>query len=298
MDQIADFTPDDTYSDFTNRVTVTGQSLDDMEISYAEERLGSLNGTFGWWQGPEEFTVWYSTDMSRRAKNPRLQVLESSTGIMFQLSGEVKEGISYIDPNHKYCIVTVTAPNLIPVLLEALGLYVAASKIYDLAKAYGLGLNGGITKPLGRIMQKAAIELALNALGSVVSFQYEIWGCPLGYVKRDYSASANDVELQQQLGMVVEQKHEGFLCYTAADCQGVADFEMKLAQLQRNRVTFSKLAHLKDEVGDVITIPHPYTGNAVKLLINGLTRRYKPAGKDEDGYFKDEVEGWVICWRE
>lgn len=288
--QIVNFTPDDSFSDLVNRITVTGQSLDDIEVMYDEERLGSLSGTIGWWGYKKDFTVYYSDDMSVRAKQPRLKVIESTSSIMFQLAGSVTERIRYIDPYHKYCIVEVKAPNLIPMLLTAIGMYTHACVIGDFAPSMG-----GMTVPFGRIYNGVALTLITMILGSVCNYQYEIWGRPCGYVKRDYVASANDVELQTQIGHVIEQKEEGFLCHTQAHCQYIADFELLLAQLQRNRTSLEKIAHLKDEVGDVISVPHPYTSNPVKLMITDLKRKYKPATlEDKDGHFTDDVKGWTL----
>lgn len=215
--------------------------------------------------------------------------------MMFQLAGQVTEQISYIDPENKYCIVTIEAPNLIPLLIAGLALYAKGLTLADWVKTYGVGATGGFTIPWGRTIEGVGLMIVLNVLASVANYQFEIWGCPIGYVKRDYIATADDADLQQQLGMVIPQKEEGFLCFTPAHCQYVADFERDLAKLQRNRVTFTKIAHLQDEVGDIISVPHPYTGNTVKVFITKLTRKYKPATLDDnEGYFTDTIEGWIV----
>jgi len=285
--QLIEFTPDDSFGDLTNRITVTGQSLDDIEVLYSEERLGGLAGTIGWWGFNGNRTVYYSDDRSKRAKFPRLKIIESSTSIMFDLAGSVTESISDTDPFNKYCVVSIEAPNLTPILVAAIAGWVSAHYIPDKVAS----TVAGLTIPWGRVIESTFLLIALNVLGSVANYQFEIWGRPMGYVKRDYAASADDVTLQEKLGMVVEERHEGFLCYTQDMCQTVADFEMLLAQCQRNRVSFSKTAHLQDEVGDILSVPHPYTGNALKILVAGLKRRYLPGN---DGHFLDEIEGWNV----
>lgn len=293
--KLIDFTPNDAFSDLTNRFIVTGQSLDDIELMYTEERIAEQNGTVGWWGCKKDLIIWYSGDMSRRAKHPRLNVLESPVSMGFQLSGGVSIGISYIDTNHKYCIVEVNVPNLIPVLVGALAVWIAAHYIPDEVIVGGVGASAGVTIPIGRIIESVSLILVMNVLGSVANYRFEIWGQPVGYVKRDYTAQADDATLQQQLGMVIPQKEEGFLCSTPTHCQYVADFERDLAVLQRNRVTTGKIAHLKDEVGDVISLPHPYTNNTIKTLITKLNRKYKPSTlTDDEGHFTDTVDGWVI----
>lgn len=285
--KIIDYTPDDSFSDLVNRVTVTGQSEDDIEVMYAEERLAGLSGTFGWWGGRKDYTIYYSDDRSKRAKFPRLRVIDSSSSIMFSLAGSVTEYISETDPYHKYCVVTIDAPNLTPILVGAIAGWVSAHYIPDKVAS----TIAGLTIPWGRVIESTFLLVALNVLGSVASYQYEVWGNPLGYVKRDYSASADDETLQQQIGMVIEERQEGFLCHTQEQCQTVADFEMDLTMLQRKRVSFTKIAHLQDEVGDIISIPHPYTSQSLSVMIAGLKRKYLP---ENDGHFLDEIEGWRV----
>jgi hypothetical protein len=77
--QLLSFSPDDTFSDFTNRVTVIGQERTFTEVTYAEECVQTLNGTVGWWGYNNDFTIWYSDDHARVCRNPRLKVIETAT---------------------------------------------------------------------------------------------------------------------------------------------------------------------------------------------------------------------------
>ena len=83
--------PDDSFSDFVNRITVTGEERNHIEVMFDEERVGNLNGTVGWWGYKKTFDVYYSDDRSRRCRHPRLHVLESATCIGFKLMGGVSE---------------------------------------------------------------------------------------------------------------------------------------------------------------------------------------------------------------
>lgn len=293
-DQIIRYVPNCTDSDFVNRITVTGQSLDEIEVTYSEERLAQLSGTIGWWGCKNDYVVYYSTDMSRRAKSPRLVVLEAASSIMFQLAGSVSERISYVDPANKYCIVTIKVPNLLPVLLSGVALWSASFAVPDMVVTGGKYVQFGVTIPVGRILEGVGGMLVMQVLGSFANYQFEIYGRPLGYVKRTYSGTANDTDLQNEIGYVIENKYDGFLCHLPAHCQDVANLELAIAMAQRNQVSITKIAHLQDEVGDIISVPHPYSGAAVKMLIASLTRRYKPANRTEEGYFIDEIEGWVV----
>jgi len=288
-DTIIDYSPDDSFTDFTNRIVVTGESLEDTEVVYAEERVGSLNGTVGWYGFKKDYKIWYSDDKSRRVRFPRLEVIETSTSILFQLSGKIRERISERDINDKYCVVEVSAPNLIPLLIAAIGTYTAGLIIGD-----GAPPMGGMTIPIGRVIEGVGMYLAMMVLGSIGNFQYEIWGRPVGYVKRSVSNEANDLEMQQLIGEKITNKIEGFLCDTSARCLDVANFEMSIAKAQRNRIRITKIAHLQDEVGDVVQFIHPYSDVYFKVFITNINRKFKRKDNSGDGYFYDDIEGWVI----
>lgn len=295
-DQFFEFSPDDSYSDFTNRILVTGQSLDELEVLHDEERVSSLNGTIGWWGFNKDFKIYYSEDQSKRAKYPRLEVIETSTSIMFKLAGKITEQISEIDNiEHQWCIVEVKAPNLIPVLLVAISLIAAGMLAFDWATVTGSPVaQTGPSWSVGRIIANAGMIMAMMVLGSIGNFQYAIWAQPIGYVKRQVSAYEDDLILQQKIGEIIVEQIDGFLCNTAIRCKDVAEFEMLVTKAQRNRVKVKKIAHLQDQEGDTISFPHPYTGNEIKMFVTDLRRTYKQTTETSDGYFYDELEGWVI----
>lgn len=284
---IISFAPDDRYSDFTNRVNVTGMERGYLEVQYAEERVGKLNGTVGWYGYKNEFIVNYSEDRSRTCINPRLVVLETATSIGFELGGKVSEYISYVDPENKYCIVTVSAPNLIPALTAAVAGYIGCYWLPD-------NVAGTVTSRIGTRVQAIfglAIMMILSAIGN---FQFEVWATPVGRVRRTVQGSADDEEHQHEIGRVVARKLEDPLCYSVADCETVAGQELLISRLQRSRVKVTKVAHLQDEEGDTLQLPHPHTGDPVRLIAANIKRRMQiPEGQNGDGYFIDDIGGWV-----
>ena len=195
-DYILNLTPDMSYSDFTNKITVTGEEENFIEVLHDEERVASLDGTLGWWcfvnDGNIHYTVRYSEDESKRVRYPRLVVIRSSTSMVMSLAGGISEGISYIDPNDKWCKVQIDGPNLIPELLAGVALIGVAMWIGDGVIAWG----GGWTRPVGTAIAFAGSIVVSNVLGSMANFQYEIWGRPVGEVRRSISYSVNDYELQ------------------------------------------------------------------------------------------------------
>lgn len=289
LTKIIEYSPDDKYSDFTNRVTVTGQERDFTVVIFPEERVAGISGTIGWWGCSKDHVVWFSYDKSRRVINLRLVVLETAMSIPMELAGKLHESLTECPESgdNKYCTVEVKAPNLIAALVANTAGAMAASFIPDFVVSYG----GGITIPIGRVIQQIEVMLCTLILGSTANYQYDIYGQPLGSIRRSVQATADDTEHQAEIGCVVEQKIEDPLCYSTADCALVAAFELMVAQMQRKRVTITKVAHLQDEDGDTIRFKHPISGQNIDLFVTDLRRRFK---KGNDGYFLDEIDGWVV----
>lgn len=286
------YSPDDKYSDFTNRVTIQGQELDFTTVTFDEERIAQISGTLGWWGCKADHVIWFSDDKSRRCVNPRLNVLETTTSIPFQLQGSISEYLEECGPadDNKFCTVYVSAPNLVPQLVSAISMVAAGLALGDYAPP-----DGGMTIPIGKILEKAGLIWALMILGSVANYQIEVWAQPLGSVRRSVQSTWDDTEHQTEIGAVVPQVITDPLCYSAADCYEVASFEGMVVQMQRRRVSITKVAHLQDEEGDTIRRVHPYSGQNIDLFIARLRRSLVvPSPGEGDGHFTDEIEGWVV----
>lgn len=289
--RITEFTPEDSYSNYTNRVIVTGEEDNYIEVTFDEERLASLNGTVGWYGFHKDFTIYYSEDKNTRARFPRLHIVETSASIGFQIAGGINESMRYIDPDERYCIIEIDAPDLTGLLIASIIGYIAATYIPD---SFG-GVGSGMTIPVGRIVEGVALNICMMVLGSIGNYQYEIWGRPIGEIRREIQGKADDVNHQSEIGRIITERIEGFLCYTVANCEQVAAFELMVVRLQRKRVKLSKISNYQDEEGDVIQVVHPYTKQSLKLLITDLTRRMKiPDFSSNDGYVIDDIEGWVV----
>lgn len=297
------FEPDDSYSDFTNRVTVQGQERTKITVYYPEERVAQLSGTIGWYGGTENHDVHYSVDDSRICVNPRLAVIKSATSLAFALemgdpiacfeAGDITESISYVDPNNHYCTVTIQGPNCIPLLIETGAAMYASSFIPDgVVEPSGYS---GYTIRLGSFLSSMFGLGMCSIISAYATYQYEVWATPTGRVRRSVQGTADDTSFQQEIGRINEKKFEDPLCYSVDDCTFVAQNELMIARLQRNRVKLSKIAHLQDEEGDTIKVKHPYTGADTTLFITDLKRTYrKPSTSNSDGGFFDEAEGWIV----
>jgi hypothetical protein len=291
-DMIISFTPDDKYSDFTNRVVVQGQEKDFTAITMPEEPVTTLNGTVGWWGFHKDLIAWYSDDHSKRCINPRLEVIETATSIGFKLAGNISEYLTDCpaEADYRYCTVTVEAPNLIPILVSAIETIVLCEMQPDILN---IPLSQTIT--VGSLIERMAVVVGFMVLGSVGSYQYQIHAQPLGSVRRSVQAQWDDTAQQTEIGAVISRKAEDPLCYSVADCQVVADFEGLVLQLQRKRISIDKIAHLQDEEGDTIRFVHPYSGQSVDLFVTDITRTMRlPETDGGDGHFIDTIEGWVL----
>ncbi len=296
---IISFTPDDRYSDFTNRVIVMSEENTEIDVTYPEERITQLNGTYTWQGGTVTHKVWYSNDRSRRIQDPRLSVLQTACSIAFQLAGEVSEELQDTSPyeadvnlQYKYCLVIVDAPDLTAYFVASLAGLIASYFIPDTVLTF---VFAGCTIRVGSYITAFFTYACLNILAAQGSYQYEIWGVPMGKINRSIQGQWDDTDHQTQIGHIITKKFEEPLCYTIAGCQFVADQTGLILQLQRKRVTFEKIAHLQDEDGDTISLPHPITGQAMKVFITDLERSMKISEQGtNNGYFIDKIEGWVL----
>ena len=282
------FTPDDSLSDFTNRVTVVGETHEMLEIIHPEEIVGSLSGTMGWWGGTEEIEVWYSEDHKRICRSPRLEILTSlADHKMFVFKGGGTESLTYEDPEGKYCIVTLEGPNYQWIIFTE-GILVVATGLAAVPCGWG--------DPCGPYIYalSLSIQLLSYSLATVAAYSYKVHARPLGHQRQTVQATANDTDLQQSLnGVVIESRIEDPYCYSVQECQRVADYELSIIQAQRRRLSFSKIAHLQDEVGDVLQVKHPYTNEALSVVVTDLQRRYtKPERSSVGGGVIDAVTGW------
>jgi hypothetical protein len=293
VSKVADWSPDDSFSDMTNRIVVHGETRDFMEVMYEEELITSLVGTVGFWGHKQTQRVYFSEDNSRTCRYPRLNVVESVKNFNFRLGGG-GESISYIDPDGKYIDVTIEMPDftgfIIADVTSLLALGVAA-----------IAYSGGLYGTPGWITFGITILLAalFYFVASIAQYQYEVYARPIGLERMSIQSASphgEDLVLQNDLGRVVEKKIDEPLCISVAQCNEYSDYEIGICKYQRNRVNYAKIAHLQDDEGDTLQLPQPYSGITTKVFVTDIKRKMKIPSDPEsmDGYFLDEIEGWVV----
>ena len=282
---LINFTPDDNYSSFINRVIVKGEMRNPLEVLYPEEMITGLAGTGGWWDTDDVIeTVYFSDDKEKKCRNVRLHVIKSigDFQILWEESGGT-EYISYYDPDELYIKITIELPGLQEVLIALLASIIALGAV-----AVTCVTSCGVY-----IMAFTVLVSALGyILGQVATYEYEIYGRPVGEIKQTIQATANDEELQAYLGLVLTEKIDDEFCYTVSSCQTVADYELEVIKAQRKKISFSKIAHLQDEIGDIIKTYHPCSNQALNIFITSL-RRTLDTDKNS-GKFIDRIEGWNL----
>jgi len=157
---LLEFSPDDSYSNLTNRVTVTGEGRTPLDVETAEESIGSESGTLGFFQHKQVHRIYYSDDHQKRAVRPRLEITQNVSSIGFKMGGQMKQWISAVDPAGHWVEVTSEGPNLMPVLVAAIALFV-------LGKSQPPAV-GTISEPAeskrGSWMKDAGLYIASSAL--------------------------------------------------------------------------------------------------------------------------------------
>ena len=287
---IIEFSPDDSYSTYTNRVVVKGMSNIYTEILYEEESVGSISGTTGWWGKKAEEQVWYSEDHQRTCRHPRLEIIQSISEFPSFLNVFASEGHEYMsseDPTEHYVIITIEAPNLVGAFIGGVAALLATGYMaLTCDGAFGAGSHCGPYILACSICS----SIVMNLLGAIASYSYNIHARPIGHEKRTFQAEANDNKLQDELnGKIITETIDDALCYTINSCQVVADQELAVVMAQRNRIKYKKTSHLQDEIGDIIVVSHPYSGEEVKTFIANLKRTLK-IGKETI----DDISGWRL----
>ena len=286
--KILEWSPQDDSASYINRVTVKSESHVTHEVIYPEERAASMNGTCGWWGGKHDKIIYYSDDKTRTMRYPRLVInLSVKSSSPFLSLGGGGEEITDVDANEQWCEVTIEQPDMLMWVFALSAIILALAILAATCDGIVFSWCGYFISAIGVLL-----SILITVLSGVASYDYEIWARPLGNVKQMIQATANDEDFQRDMnGQVIEHTFEDPLCYEPEHCQMVADHEIGIVRAQRSRVQFKKVAHLSDEIGDVIGIQHPFSLQNQNIFIAKLTRIFTYG---DSGEFSDSIEGWIV----
>jgi hypothetical protein len=293
--KLVNYSPDNSYSIYTNRIVVKAEGRYEIPVIYGEELYGQDWGTLGWYGYDETERHYFSKDEKLRITSPRLSITRHPQ--IDSIFGGTSGRVTIEKTTETYMDVNVWCGDRTGTLIAALASMAVAAALAIACDATSWIPGGGSLCgiPLG-ILAGASI-LASEVLGTMGYYSYEIYGKPRGTYKQTFQQEANDFESQMMLdGMVITQEINDPLCYKETHCKFVAERSMELIKYQRYGVTCTKIADLRDELLDIITIPHPHSGQPFDYMIYSLTRRFMQPGGEEggDGYFFDDIEGWNL----
>lgn len=284
------FSPDDTFSNYINKVVVRGESHDFIEVLYDEELVGSIDGTMGWWGVTKQKQMRYSDDFTKTCRNPRIVEIEDPTiSIFFVDFGGDGAWISDDDPEELWVEITIEGPDLIWVFVMSL-------IILLIVGSTAVGCDGEKYCGFMLFMLSIAMQWCASILAAEANYMYDVYAQPVGHEKQQVQSYALDQEMIDELnGLLVVEEIDDPFCYTVTSCGIVATHELNVVKFQRKRVQFEKIFHLQDEVGDVLQIPHPHSEVNLPFIITNLKRVYmKPQTLGEGGSVIDIIEGWRL----
>lgn len=288
-------TPRNRNSSFTNRWTVRCEERTFTELLMAEELAAELNASHRWNTGRREYKVNY-TQGSKIYRNPRLEVVETVSSLMFALAGNCSEEL--IDNSHNeadqllwdtYCTIIVNSPDLLPQTVSAMSALLTLAVTVEIINT--LPFISAI-----RIATWLLCIFILNNLAATGNFYYRVYGQPVVKVRRQVQATADDTDSQVKMGQIIsDAPYDDPLCGSAAECQTVADFLKMVGMGERARWSAERVADLHDEEGDTITVIHPFSGQVVTTFLTDLKTTFlAPEESGGDGGLTQEIEGWRI----
>lgn len=283
------YTPDTSFSTFTNIVTVTGESKDLLEVIHPEEVVAQVSGTMGYWGGTKVETAYYSDDHEKICRDPRMDVIiDVGSFDLFGYSGGGSQSITYEDPEGTYVEITIEGPNLTQAIITNVIALGAAG-----ASAVGCdGFGSGYCGPM-ILLVTTLMSTLTYFLSCIASYQYEIYAKPVGEERQTIQCKAEDYGMIHYLdGTEIVEKLDDPYCDTVAECCRVANYEIDIVKAQRRRVTATKLTHLQDELGDMIKFKHPFTNLDMEVLIVELKRKFTKPEQNGTGGVIDELTLW------
>ncbi len=295
LTKVFDLAPDDSFSDATNQIFVRGETRDFIEVIYDEEHLKDFQGTMGWWGQTRNLQVRYSDDLSRTCRFPRFQIIESVKDGPYHCDMG-REYLLTIDPNEHYFVIRIEGPDLRRPLIVFVVAWISNSLICNVLNA--IPWIGGLLAFVCNIISIWLMYDIMQILGTQAGYSYETYARPVGKVRQSFQAeepqSIEDKQLQTDLGMLIPKIMNEPLCYTLDQAQRMAGFVWMVIKRQRSRITFGKMADLRDEDGDMISIIHPESAQTTNILLTKIVRTMVIAVGANDGTFEDKIEGWVI----
>jgi hypothetical protein len=214
------------------------------------QKLGEASITAGYFQLHQNKDIWFQAGGSapfQRAENTYLVVKQSANSGLVHFCSE-----DYAQDDDWHGTIKVTTSAWEPTLLTVLFVgYFASHFIPDDVVTGGLFVEGGVTIPVGRLVEGADILGILLTMSCVGTGHYEVWGEPWDYLHRVNITEAIDNGAPPWNFNRSEVRCDLISGEPMADQISVNELKFQAYSSQKSTITM--VDDLNIEVGDIIT---------------------------------------------
>jgi hypothetical protein len=249
------------------RVVFLDSTLQEIEGQY--QMLGTAQATAGFFISFIKLDCWWGDDHKQRAKNTHFIVKQSVVTKVGRLASAGNFGMAWATETYQqvddfHGRVTITVPWWTPVMFSAsLVQYLVASYIGDVSLPMG-----GMTIPVGKVMQSLTLIQILAMMMCIGTGQYEIWGTPYDYAYLEKQSVAVECNLEYW------QINERVIKNDFLGSQEQADAISLLELIWEKSKCFPRKLVIQDdpalEIGDMIRLP-----DGLKFFITGMSKSIK-----------------------
>ncbi|MCP4869272.1 MAG: hypothetical protein GY898_11200 [Proteobacteria bacterium] len=248
-----------------NSVEVVGLEGQKTKVVQQRQPLADVDVTTGFFTNGEEIRVYWSDDRTQLAENIKMDVQKSVNGGLSSLGGGedwtliLAENQTTISVGAQIELDTGYAPYII-VFLSAV--YVVLAAIPDTVVT---AVFGGVTIPVGRIIQAIAMAAVVFMMSKIGRGQYQFIGDPVEWVYKELRAIAELEGLtSEELNRVTIENH---LVQEQDDGDAIARVVLFRQQAKGNPRSITALHDLRLEPDDVWENP-----DGRRFLIETITR--------------------------
>jgi hypothetical protein len=264
--QVLDWQIPARSQDFYNRIDVTFTDAEMSRVDGADQKLGSANITTGFFEESVKLKCYWSDDRRQRAYKTRLKKVKSlNTTVARLIWGHNPFTESYQALDEFHGEISIKTSILVPIAgMAFFADYLAACFIPDSVVA----VIGGVTIPVGRVIEGADMVGMLMVMMTFGSGQYEIWGTPydFAYLERKAVAIQDGLEYWEENPRAIKNDFLGSMDQARAVAMTQLTWEESNAcprqLILNNDLTLEK--------GDIIQLP-----DGRKFLITDLGKTIK-----------------------
>jgi hypothetical protein len=242
-----------------NSISVVGLDKNITETQHPSQELARAEITVGFWRPRHTVKVQWSKDRSTRATDTFLKVITSVTeALILDIGNE-----EYNETDEFSGEIRVDIGGYVATLLVAIGVTLAAQALIgDTVVPVG-----GLTIPVGKILEAATLKLITTALATVSSGQYEIIGTVLIPVYKEISVVVTETGTPDYL-LNRRELHNDFL-NEQNELLNIAQLELFFEHAQAEPRTYTVVNDLQLEIGDIVQLPF---GGGLRIWVDSFRK--------------------------